>query len=75
MNEQDKARERARLMIAWADGRTLQRSDLNDKWTDYTYQECPKFIYPEFWRIKPEPRGSAIPPDIGEAKDGEVADD
>ena len=56
MTEQDKARECARLQLAWADGKTLQRRLLTGEWIDYPSTDLPVISEPSCWRIKPEPR-------------------
>lgn len=47
MIEQDKVREAARLLLEWAEGKTLQ-TKRDGTWTD--------IHFPDEWRIKPEPR-------------------
>lgn len=56
MTERDEARERARLLLAWADEKTLQMLLGAGKWDDYTDKESPTIHDPSFWRVKPEPR-------------------
>ena len=56
MTEQEKARERARLLVAWADGKTLQMFLGAGKWDDYVGIVGPQIHDPSFWRVKPEPR-------------------
>jgi hypothetical protein len=56
MSEQDKAREKARLLLEWAEGKTLQQEYLTGKWMDYASAKSPIIHVPSCWRIKPEPR-------------------
>ena len=60
MSEQDKAREKARekgrLLLEWAEGKTLQQEYLTGKWIDYASAESPVIHDPSRWRVKPEPR-------------------
>jgi len=56
MSEQEKARERARLLMEWADGKTLQQEYLTGKWMDYSSAESPVIHEPSCWRVKPESR-------------------
>ena len=57
MTEQDKARETARLLLAWAEGKTLlQQLFLTGEWIHYLSAELPVISDPSYWRIKPEPR-------------------
>lgn len=56
MSEQDKAREASRLLLEWADGKTLQQLGKPGQWSDYTAKLSPIISYPSCWRIKPEPR-------------------
>lgn len=57
MTEQEEARERARLMLVWADGKTLQLvSGQPKEWIDYTGKEAPVIRSSSCWRVKPEPR-------------------
>lgn len=56
MTEQDKAREEARLLLAWADGKALQMLLGPGKWDDYTDTGSPQIYNPSYWRVKPEPR-------------------
>ena len=55
MNHQEKARERARLLTEWADGKILQ-GFVNGVWTDWDDNEAPLMTDPSEWRVKPEPR-------------------
>jgi hypothetical protein len=56
MSEQEIAREKARLLLKWADGKTLQMLFGSGKWDDYTSPKVPEIYDPALWRIKPEPR-------------------
>lgn len=56
MSEQEKAREIARLLLVWADGKTLQQLLCTGKWEDYTNPECPGIYAIAHWRVKPEPK-------------------
>ena len=56
MTEREKAREVARLLLAWADEKTLQMFLGAGKWDDYVGIVGPKIYDPSFWRVKPEPR-------------------
>lgn len=56
MSEQEKAREIARLILAWADEKTLQQLLDDGKWDDYTIRGVPEIYDPSCWRVKPEPR-------------------
>lgn len=56
MNQQEEARERARLTLAWADGKTLQLVGQPKEWIDYTGKKAPVIHSSSFWRVKPEPR-------------------
>lgn len=55
MTPQEEARERARLLNAWADGKTLQSLD-GGVWVDWDFDESPAIAFPDQWRIKQEPR-------------------
>lgn len=55
MSPKEEARERARLLIAWADGKTLQ-GFVGGTWEDWDSDESPGIAFPQQWRIKPEPR-------------------
>lgn len=52
MTAREEARERARLLIAWADEKTLQYR-LVSVWTDYDGIESPRISHISEWRIKP----------------------
>jgi hypothetical protein len=56
MSEQEKARDVARLLTAWAEKKTLQRRLLTGEWIDYPSTDLPVISEPSCWRIKPEPR-------------------
>jgi hypothetical protein len=56
MSEQEKAREKARLLLEWADEKTLQQLGKPGQWNDYTAKLSPTILDPSRWRIKPEPR-------------------
>ena len=53
---EEEAREHARLLLAWADGKTLQRAEKPGEWIDYVSEKLPVIAVPSCWRIKPEPR-------------------
>lgn len=55
MTPQEEAKERARLLIAWADGKTLQ-GFVGGTWEDWDSDESPGIAFPDQWRVKPEPR-------------------
>ena len=55
MTPQEEARERARLLIAWADGKTLQ-GFVGGTWEDWDSDESPGIAFPDQWRIKIVPR-------------------
>jgi hypothetical protein len=55
------ARERARLLLAFADGAVLQLRDPGSKrfppiWRDWPVDDAPAMQDPAEWRIKPQPR-------------------
>ena len=56
MSEQEKASEAARLLLEWADGKTLQQLGKQGEWTDYVSEKLPIILVPSCWRIKPDPR-------------------
>lgn len=51
MTEQDKARETARLLTEWADGKTLQKLGKPERWIDYTSEKFPVVFVPSYWRV------------------------
>ena len=51
MTPQEEARERARLLLAWADEKTLQNC-FAGQWLDYK-GENPSILRSSEWRIKP----------------------
>lgn len=52
---EEEAREHARLLLEWAEGKTLQKL-VTGKWIEYLSNDLPAISDPSFWRIKPEPR-------------------
>jgi hypothetical protein len=56
MSEQEKARDVARLLTAWAEKKTLQYTGKPGEWIDYASEKLPVIPVPSLWRIKPEPR-------------------
>jgi len=56
MSEQEKARETARLLTAWAEKKTLQYTGKPGEWIDYASERLPVIAAPSWWRVKPEPR-------------------
>jgi hypothetical protein len=65
MTEQEMAREAARLLLAWADEKTLQQLGNPGEWSDYTAKLSPTILDPSRWRIKPEPRTVWLPDPSG----------
>ena len=62
MTEQEKARKAAELLVAWADGKKIERlaffSNIKDQvFVDYKNNEAPEInsLNVECWSIKPEP--------------------
>jgi hypothetical protein len=53
---EEEAREHARMLLEWAEGKTLQRGRGADKWDDYRGRWYPTIYNVANWRIKPEPR-------------------
>jgi hypothetical protein len=57
MTPKETAKEKARLLLAWGEGKTLQMLFRSGKWDDYTSKVVPAIYDPSFWRVKPnEPR-------------------
>lgn len=52
----EEAREHARLLTEWADGKTLQRHYGAGIWGDYEGKWYPTIYNVANWRVKPEPR-------------------
>lgn len=53
MTPKERAREIARLLNAWADGKTLRQLFQSGEWKDYVSAKTPVINNPSFWRIEP----------------------
>lgn len=55
MSPKEKARARARLLLAWADEKKLQTL-VGGVWKDREFEHAPLIEDPEIWRVRAEPQ-------------------